>query len=203
MFQSIGNILGTTWSILGGIISIIALIIGLITLFFGRKLFWIFAALIGFSFGLVVSAQLFQNFTQLARFFFSALLGAGFAILAIYAEKFAIILTGLFGFGMAGYFVAGLFNSSEIVRWVLFLISGLLGAILISKHLEWALVAISVVLGAIMASAGLNGLTQFNFFVNLLIFIALLVSGFSFQSSEKKQVANGQNNKVDGFSTKN
>jgi len=203
MFQSIGNILGTTWSILGGIISIIALIIGLITLFFGRKLFWIFAALIGFTFGLVVSANLFQNFTQLARFLFSALLGAGFAILAIYTEKFAIILTGLFGLGMAGYFLASLFNASEIVRWVLFLVSGLLGAILISKYLEWALIAISAVLGAIMASAGLNGLTQFSFIVDLLIFIALLGSGFSFQSYElRKQVANGRNNDVDRFSAK-
>lgn len=187
MFQSIGNIFGTAWTILGGIASIFALIIGLVTLFFGRKLFWIFAALIGLSVGLIIGSQLFQGQAALVHFFIAVLLAAVFAVLAIYAEKIMILLAGFFGLGLLGYFIANLFNLPSIIHWILFLGLGILGAILVSRYLEWALVIISTFLGASMAGAGLGGLTHFNFFVDLLIFIALLAGGFFFQSRELKK----------------
>lgn len=54
MFNALNHLFGTVWTILGGIFSLVALIVGLVTLFFGRKLFWIFAALIGLTVGLLI-----------------------------------------------------------------------------------------------------------------------------------------------------
>jgi hypothetical protein len=187
MFQNIGNILGTAWSIVGGIISIIALMIGLVTLFFGRKLFWIFAALIGLAIGLLIGSQFLQDYLPVVRFVIAILLGAGFAILAIYAEKAMIILAGFFGVGLLGYFLGNLLHLSSTIHWILFLASGVLGAVLISKYMQWALVIISTILGAVLAGVGLSGITHFNFLVDLLIFLVLLAGGFFFQSRDLKK----------------
>jgi hypothetical protein len=187
MFQSIGNILGTAWSIVGGIVSIIALIIGLVTLFFGRKLFWIFAALIGLAIGLLIGSKFLQDYLPVVRFVVAILLGAGFAVLAIYAEKVMIFMAGFFGVGLLVYFLVSLFHLAPSVHWLFFLGGGVLGAVLISKYLQWAIVVISSILGAVLAGAGLSGITHFNFLVDLLIFLVLLAGGLVFQSRNMKK----------------
>jgi hypothetical protein len=186
MFQNISNIFGTALSILGGIASIVALVIGLITLFFGRRLFWIFAALIGLSIGVIIGAQFFQGQPAIVHFLIAAIMAVVFAVLAIYTEKVMIVMSGFFGLGLLGYFIANLFKLPVLFHWILFFGLGILGAILISKYMEWALVIISSLLGAVMAGAGLGGLTQFNFLIDLLIFIGLLAAGIFFQSRELK-----------------
>ncbi len=187
MFDALNNIFGTVWSILGGILSLIALIFGLVTLFFGRKLFWIFAALIGLTVGLLISSQFLQDYISAVHFFIASLLAIGFAVLAVYVEKFMIILAGFLGAGLLGYFLASLFKIPQSIQWILFLGAGVLGAVLISRYMEWALIIISAFLGATMAGAGLGGLTHFNFLVDLLIFFALLVGGMLFQSRDLKK----------------
>jgi hypothetical protein len=187
MFQGIGNILGTAWSIVGGIVSIIALIIGLVTLFFGRKLFWVFAALVGLAVGLLIGSQFLQDYIPVVRIVAACLLAAGFAILAIYTEKVMIILSGFFGVGLLGYFLGSLFQLTPLVHWIIFLAGGVLGAVLISKYMQWAIVVISSILGAVLAGAGLSGITHFNFLIDLFIFLVLLAGGFFFQSRNLKK----------------
>lgn len=187
MFQSIGNILGTAWSIVGGIVSIITLIIGLVTLFFGRKLFWIFAGLVGLAVGLLVGSQFLQDYLPIVRFAVAGLLAVGFALLAIYTEKIMIILAGFFSVGLLTYFLVSLFHLTPQMHWLFFLVGGILGTILISRYMQWAIVVISSILGAVLTGVGLNGLTHFNFFIDLLIFVALLVGGFFFQSKDLKK----------------
>lgn len=187
MFDALNNIFGTVWSVLGGILSVIALIFGLVTLFFGRKLFWVFAALIGLTVGLLISSQFLQEYISVVHFFIAALLAIGFAVLAVYVEKFMIVLAGFLGAGLLGYFLAGLFKVPPSTQLILFLAAGVLGAVLISRYMEWALIVISAFLGAIMAGAGLGGLTRFNFLVDLLIFFALLAGGLFYQSRGLKR----------------
>jgi len=187
MFQSFTNIFGTVLSVLGGIASLVALVIGIITLFFGRKLFWVFAALIGLSVGLILGAQILQGQTMTIRILVAISIAAICAVLALYAEKTMIILAGFFGLGILGYLIANLFNLPTLFHWLLFIGLGILGAILISRYMEWAIVIISSVMGAIMAGAGLGGLTHFNFFVDLLIFLGLLAAGIFFQSRGLKK----------------
>lgn len=187
MFNALNNIFGTVWSVLGGILSLIALIFGLITLFFGRKLFWVFAALIGLTVGLLISSQFLQEYITAVHIFIAALLAIGFAVLAVYVEKLMIVLAGFLGAGLLGYFLVGLFKIPQPTQWIIFLVLGILGAVLISRYMEWALIIISALLGAIMAGAGLGGLTRFNFLIDLLIFFALLAGGIFFQNQGLKK----------------
>ena len=187
MFDALNNLFGTVWSVLGGILSLIELVFGLVTLFFGRKLFWVFSALIGLTVGLLISSQFLQDFIPAVHFFIAALLAIGFAVMAVYVERFMIVLTGFLGTGLLGYFLVGLFKIPQSIQWILFLGAGVLGAVLISRYMEWALVSISALLGAIMAGAGLGGLTHFNFLIDLLLFIALLAGGIFYQSRGLKK----------------
>ena len=187
MFQSFTNIFGTLISVLGGIASLVALILGIISLFFGRKLFWVFAALIGLSVGLIVGAQLLQEQAIIIRVLVAISIAVICAALAIYAEKFMIILAGFLGLGVFGYLIGNLFNLPTLFQWILFIGLGILGAVLISRYMEWVIVIISTVVGAIIAGAGLGGLTHFNFFIDLLIFLGLLVAGILFQSRDLKK----------------
>lgn len=186
MFQSFTNIFGTVLSILGGFASLVAIVLGIISLFFGRKLFWVFAALIGLSVGLIIGEQLLQGQVLLIRIIVAITIAVICAMLALYAEKIMIILAGFFGLGVFGYLIANLFNLPALFHWFLFIGLGILGAILISRYMEWALVIISSLVGAIMAGAGLGGLTHFNFLVDMLIFLGLLAAGIFFQSRDLK-----------------
>jgi len=187
MFQSFTNIFGATLSILGGIASLVALIFGILSLFFGRKLFWVFAALIGFSVGLILGAQVLQGQSILIRILAPIAIAALCAVLALYAEKTMIILAGFFGLGVFGYLIANLFNLPTLFHWIFLIGLGILGATLISRYMEWAIVIISSLIGSIMAGAGLGGLTHFNFLIDMLIFLGLLAAGILFQSRDLKK----------------
>jgi hypothetical protein len=187
MFQNFTNIFGTVLSLLGGVASLVALTLGIISLFFGRKLFWVFAALIGLSVGLIVGAQVLQGQSVLIRTIVAIAIATICALLAFYAEKIMIILAGFFGLGVLGYLIANLFNLPVLFQWIFFIGLGVLGAILISRYMEWAIVVFSSVVGAIMTGAGLGGFTHFNFFVDLLIFLGLLAAGILFQSRDLRK----------------
>jgi hypothetical protein len=187
MFQGLANIFGTALSIFGGIASLVVLILGIISLFFGRKLFWVFAALIGLSVGLIFGEQLLQGQVLFIRIIVVIAFAAFCAVLALYAEKIMIILAGFFGLGVFGYLFANLFNLPAQFHWILFLGMGIIGAVLISRFMEWAIIIISSFIGAIMAGVGLGGLTHFNLFMDLLIFVGLLTAGIFFQSRYLKK----------------
>ena len=182
MFQSITNVFGTALSVLGGIAGFFALLVGLVTLFFGRKLFWLFAGLIGLTTGLLIAPDLLPAQSGLIHFLVGLSVGILCAFLAIYLNKIMIILAGFLGLGIIGYSIAGFFNLSSLFHWILFLGFGALGAWLMSKYMDWAIVVISAVIGAILVSVGLGLLIHMNFLLDMLIFIVVVGSGIFLQS---------------------
>ena len=184
MFQSFNNVFGTVLSIVSGVSAVIALLLGGITLFFGRKLFWVFAALIGLAVGFVVAPQLLQNQPEILRIIFVLIIAGVCALLAVFAEKIMIILAGFLGLGLLGYMLISLFKLPVVINWIIFFGLGILGAVLISKYMEWALVVISSLVGAIMVGAGLGKFIHVNFLIDLLIFVALIAVGIFVQSRD-------------------
>jgi len=189
MFQLLGDLFGAMFNILGGIAALILLVLGILTLFYGRKLFWVFAALVGFIFGLIIASQLTPNVTDFIRIMIAIGIGAICGLVAVYVEKLMIIIIGFLGFGILGYLLIGLFDFSPLVNWIVFLVTGCLGAIYITRYIKWIIIIISALIGAMMASMGIGKFIQMNFLVDLIIFVALLVAGIFFQ----KKALSGQN----------
>jgi Domain of unknown function (DUF4203) len=160
------------------------LIAGVFLLVFGRKLFWLFVAAVGFAAGMVIASKLFQDQPQ--SVFLIAGVGTGLlgAIIALFVQHIAI---GIAGFLAGGFAVLMVMDLSGIgttpFPWVAFIIGGIVGAVLVALLFEWALVVASSVTGAAAIVYALVIPPQ----IGWVAFIILAVAGVVIQSSLKKK----------------
>ena len=130
-------------------IPILSALIGVVVLFFGRKLFWLCVAAIGFAAGVTLAPHIVNEPTALLQLTFALLLGFIGALLAIFLQKLAI---GLVGFIAGGRFAVGLVATFVAQYashdWLIFIIGGLIGMVLLLMLFDWALIFVSSLIGA-------------------------------------------------------
>src|ERR1700736_4868299 len=107
---------------------IFSVIIGAIVLFFGRKLFWLCVAAIGFAAGFEVAAYLVHQPSPLLAFTFALVLGFIGALLALFLQKVAIGIAGFLAGGkVATATAAPFFGRGGDTFGLTFLIGGVIG----------------------------------------------------------------------------
>src|SRR5437764_7115557 len=153
-------------------ISILSVVIGAVVLFFGRKLFWLCVAAIGFAAGVTLASHIVNEPTPLVQLTFALLLGFIGALLALFVQKFAIALVGFlaggrFAVGLVATFVAQYASH----YWLIFILGGLLGTVLLLMLFDWALIFVSSLVGAHL----ITGLISFPPTGGLLLFSALVL----------------------------
>ncbi len=125
------------------------LLAGAALLILGRKLFWLFAAAVGFLFGMSLAQQVLPGQSQTVHLIVALILGGLGAILTVLVEKIAI---GLVGFIAGGYLVHLLLPALSInlgsLLWLAVIIGGVIGAVLASTMFDWALIILSSGIGA-------------------------------------------------------
>lgn len=131
-------------------VSLVTAIVGIGLLLAGRKIFWLFVGGIGFLIGIELARRI--AFPSDWMIVVAALgLGLIFALLAVFLESIAIGIAGFLGGGLAAIRIAALFGmEAPVAQQVLFVIGGILGAILIVVLFNWALITISSLAGASM-----------------------------------------------------
>jgi len=152
---------------------------GIGLLAFGRKLFWLFVGLIGFVSGVHLATRFFPGQPEWMVLAIALMAGVLGALLALFLQWLAI---GLAGFFAGGYIVVRLLYVSGLTTggmyWVLFLIGGIIGLILVIVLFDWALIILSSLAGAGLitesAHVGHSG--------SLLLFIVLVIAGILVQS---------------------
>jgi hypothetical protein len=126
----------------------INLLLGSALLVAGRKLFWLFVAVLGFIVGLQVTQQFFHG-PELLSIIVGVIVGIIFALLAIFLETIAI---GIAGFLAGGFVFGTLANmlgvSGGAVYWVVYIVGGVLGVALVMLLFDWALIALTSLVGA-------------------------------------------------------
>ena len=85
-------------------IPILSVVIGAVVLLFGRKLFWLCVAAIGFAAGVTLASHLVNEPTALLQLSFAILLGFIGALLALFLQKLAIGLAGFLAGGAGPLF---------------------------------------------------------------------------------------------------
>src|SRR5204863_163981 len=80
-------------------VPIISVIVGVAILFFGRKLFWLFVAALGFAVGLEIAAYFMKEPPQWMTLVVALGCGVIGALLAILLQKIAIAIAGFIGGG--------------------------------------------------------------------------------------------------------
>lgn len=163
------------------------ILVGAVLLLFGRRLFWLFVGCIGFIVGFDIASNLFQGEPQFLIFLIAIGVGLLGAIASIFLER---LVVGIAGFFAGGYFlsnvaVAALNTHQDAVRWIAYVVGGILGAILVSVLLDPALIILSSLAGATAISQNLP-LTDSS---RGILFVALLIFGIIVQALQYRHAA--------------
>lgn len=130
--------------------TIAGLVAGGLLLAFGRKLFWLLLASVGFFAGYHLASQYFPNHAT-AAVIIGLALGLIAAFLAVFIQRLAVWVGGFLAGGYLVMTLLGLLSQNPPqFSWLPFLIGGVLGAVLLSLIFDWALVFLSSLVGAVM-----------------------------------------------------
>ena len=163
---------------------LIALVVGVLLLFFGKRLFWLAAALVAFLF----SWQLFGDLLGPGlSLIIAVVLGIVFAWLAIKFIRIAAYLVGFLAGAVALPLLMGVF---EVDMSGLFLagIGGAIGLILVAVAFDWGLILITAWAGASAVVFGLqNWIELDDSLAATIVFFALLILGVGRQASRRRK----------------
>jgi len=166
---------------------LISALLGLALLFFGRKLFWLFVAALGFALGLHLAPHLSQNPPLWLSLLLSLGLGLVGVLLAILLQKLAIAIAGFLAGGSIAIALAAAFlaNSAHYSA-ITFVIGGIVGAILLVALFDWALIIFSAIEGARLIVGGLHlPNTGTTIILIVLALFGIMVQASMFQRSRR------------------
>jgi hypothetical protein len=137
-------------------VPIIGVIIGAAILLFGRKLFWLFVAALGFAVGLEIAAYFMHEPPVWMTLVIALGLGLLGALLAIMLQKLAIAVAGFVAGGrLASALVAAFYTEYTHYQGITFVIGGILGALLLLALFDWVLILLSSAEGAHLICNGI------------------------------------------------
>ncbi len=163
---------------------LLRILAGITLLVAGRRLFWLFVALIGFISGIRLASHLFPGQPEWMILAIALMAGVLGALLALVLQWLAIGLAGFFG---VAYVMVSLLHLSgwgvSGTDWLFFFIGGILGTILIIVLFDWALIILSSLAGAGLIIETLHADRS----VHILLFIGLFIVGIVVQSRLTRQ----------------
>ena len=159
--------------------TIVGVVIGVVILFFGRKLFWLCVAAVGFAVGVEIAPLLVNEASSLLALLIALVFGVLGALLALFLQKVAIAVLGFLAGGkLATAIAAAFFVHYAQYSTIIFVIGGLIGAILLVAVFGWALIIVSSFIGAYLIESAIvlppTGST--------LVFIGLAILGIFVQA---------------------
>jgi len=161
-------------------IPILSVLIGAVILFFGRRLFWLCVAAVGFAAGMQVAPHLFHEPTEVLQLTIALVFGFIGALLALFLQKIAIAVAGFLAGGkLAVALMAAFVVESANHYWITLIIGGIIGAILLLALFDWALIVMSSLVGAYLIGQTIvlpaTGAT--------VLFVALVAIGIAVQTA--------------------
>lgn len=159
--------------------SLVNILGGTLLLAFGRKIFWFFVAATGFFAGFELASRYLNIKSNWVTIVIALAFGLLGALLAYFFQRFAIGLAGFFaGAYIASRLVSQLATQVKGWEWLVILIGGIIGIVLMYIIFEWALIILSSLSGALLVVDGfkLTGLTA------TIIGVLLFAAGLVFQA---------------------
>ena len=124
---------------------------GIALLLFGRKLFWLLVAGAGFLAGFAIAPYLPGEISSTGTVIVGLVCGIIGALLALFAQKIALVVGGFLAGGYAAMIILGGTNlAGQVPEWLPFLAGGLVGALLLRTLFEWTLIVLTSIIGAIL-----------------------------------------------------
>jgi len=163
---------------------ILNIVLGILLLVTGKKLYWLFVAVVGFVIGLALATQYIQLNPPGLVYVFA--IGAGIigAILAVLAQKLAIALVGFIVGGYGAYYLANtlLGIKAESTNWMAFIIGGIVGLLLVASMFNWALYILSSWAGATLVTRTVTEGVKLDSTLGMVMFFLLFILGMVIQA---------------------
>jgi hypothetical protein len=157
-------------------------VLGGVLLVAGRRVFWLFVAGVGFVIGLSLVPRLLPHQPEWVILAGAAVLGVLGAALAQFAQQAAISVVGFLG---GGWLTLSLLSTPVggvgIPQWVVFIVGGIIGVILLSMLFEWGLVLLSSLVGANLLTSALMRLLPALDVPVFVVFLVLFGAGVLIQ----------------------
>lgn len=160
-------------------------LIGLAVLLFGRKLFWLFVAVSGFVLGVVVTPLLLPGQPDWLILLVALGLGLVGAVLAIVLQQVAVVIAGfIFGGYALLSLLAAIGQNISPWEWAVYLIGGMVGAILVAYLFDPALIGLSALTGATLITdvVKLSNIVTLTPPLDLILWVILVIIGVTFQA---------------------
>jgi len=159
-------------------------IAGLLLLLFGRRLFWLFVALVGFFLGAQIGAAVFANLADWALLCVALVTGLVGAGLAILLQRLAVTAAGAISGGMLAVRIAPLIGlHTEVGVIAAFIVGALIAAVLLAVLFDPALIVISSLIGGLMVAEAF----PLDPAVEPFILVVLVVLGIAIQARHLTQ----------------
>lgn len=130
-------------------VPIVSIVLGAVLLLFGRRLFWLCVAALGFAAGVEFAPNLVHEPTPVLQLSIAVVLGFIGALLAVFLQRIAIAIAGFIaGARLAVALAAAFFTAPPNYYWITFIVGGVIGAILLLSVFNWALIVLSSLVGA-------------------------------------------------------
>src|SRR6266487_4471469 len=167
-------------------VPIVGALIGAVILLFGRKLFWLCVAAVGFAAGVEIAPHLVHEPSPLLALTVALVLGLIGALLALFLQKIAIAVLGFLAGGkLAGAIAAAFFVQYAEHSTIIFVIGGIIGAVLLLVLFDWALIVVSSLIGAhLIVYQSAIVLPQSG---SIIVFIGLVVIGILVQAASLRR----------------
>jgi hypothetical protein len=174
--------------------TLILLLAGLAALLLGRRLYWMFVAVVGFGAGVVLAPQFIGADSEMVILL--AALAGGFigAMLALVLQQVAVAIAGFAVGSYLAFWILGLFgihlNSATdgMQWWLVFVIGGAIGAVLVFAIFEYALIFLSSIAGSALIVEAIRQTLAFGSSSELLVFLVLLIVGIVVQTVMLRRV---------------
>jgi len=133
------------------------LLTGSALVIFGRKLYWFAVGLLGFLGGLLLTTRLFVEMAGTTRLLIALGMGVLGAVLTLTIQKVSLTIAGFLG---GAYLALGILRLLQMdqtgFRWILIIVFGLLGALLVFRVFNWGVILVSSLAGAMIIVLTLN-----------------------------------------------
>jgi MFS family permease len=144
----------------------------------GRRLYWLFLGGVGFILGFEAAKRILDGQPHDVILIIAVLAGVISALFAVFLQKFAIAAGG---FLAGGYLLILLLRQNGMstlhYQWLIFLIGGIIGALLMKILFGWTLIVISSAIGALLILPSLHAGPR----LTNLLFLLLLGLGIAIQ----------------------
>ncbi|MCD6576899.1 MAG: DUF4203 domain-containing protein [Anaerolineaceae bacterium] len=155
---------------------------GILLLFLGRKLFWLFVAVVGFLVGLTYIPQILPGQEETVILAISLIAGLLGALLAVLLQKIAIGLAGLVAGGYIAYYLLQTITLNVgQYQWMAIVAGALLGAVLAGSMYDWALILLTSLSGAVVITQNI----PISMPISAVIFLGLTIIGIVAQTRMK------------------